>query len=287
LGATDIFRADLSGLGIDINSLALHDSNSRVGGGIASDSGFDPDSVMLSRTFLDVGSLDSPDDLNIDLAKLDVFDFSAAGTVFRPGTQRISVSPTHPDLSGSIEFGDVGLVLDASHLRRVDADGGTDFGNLTFGDGGSLSFNLTSTVSSDGPLYLYVGKDGATGEALEGLVSVSSAFIQPDGDLSTDLGTIGTPGDTTKLTYKFTPVAGSDTFQFEFVVFSEELPEFAEPFAGDAFKVKLNGVEYGALSNGDALTLDNLLLSSDLILNPVGTGPAANETRADAYTKES
>ena len=45
VGATDIFRVDLSGLGIDINSLTLRDSNSKVGGGIASDSGFDLDSV--------------------------------------------------------------------------------------------------------------------------------------------------------------------------------------------------------------------------------------------------
>ena len=288
-GATDIFRADLSGLGIDINSLTLRDSNSHVGGGSASDSGFDVDSVMLSRTFL--AAVDSPDDLNVDLPKLDVFDFSAASTVFHPGTQRSPVNPAHPDLSGSIEFGDVGLVLDASHLGRVDADGVTDLGNLTLGDGGSLAFDLTSTVSTDGPLYLYVGEDGASGEALEGLVSVSSSFVEPDGDLSSDLGTAGIEGDTTKVTYAFTPDAGLNLVEFQFLIFSEELPEFGGGALEDALHIKMNGVEVGALSDGASATLSNLALSPfgpyhpDLILNPPGTGPAADATRADAYTK--
>ena len=288
VGATDIFRADLSGLGIDINSLTLRDSNSKVGGGIASDSGFDLDSVMLSRTLLD--AVASPDDLNIGLANLDVFDFSAAGTVFHPGTQRIDVNPAHPDLSGSIEFGDIGLVLDAPHLGRVDADGISDLGNLTLGDGGSLAFNLTSTVSTDGPLYLYVGEDGAAGETLEGLVSVSSSFIQPDGDLSTDLGNLGTAGDTTKLTYAFMPDAGLNQIEFQFVLFSEELPERGGALS-DIVTIRVNGIDYAALSDGASATLDNLLITPDgpahpdLILNPAGTGPAAALTRADTYTR--
>jgi hypothetical protein len=50
VGATDVYKADLSNLGIDIRSLTLNDSNVRIFGGGDSSSGFDLDFVKLSQT---------------------------------------------------------------------------------------------------------------------------------------------------------------------------------------------------------------------------------------------
>jgi hypothetical protein len=243
----------------------------------------------LSRTLLsNVNNLTAADfNSAAVLPTLDVFDFNAAGMDFRPGSQRGNPTAGVP-VSGATN---TGLILDASHLGVLDADGFTDEGNITLGDGGRLAFDLHPAVSTDEPLYLYVGEDGASGETLEGTISVSSAFIRPDGDLSTDLGTAGAEGDTTRLTYAFTPDAGLDLVEFQFVIFSEELPEFGGGALEDALHIKMNGVEVGALSDGASATLSSLALSPfgpyhpDLILNPPGTGPAADTTRADAYTK--
>ena len=74
-------------------------------------------------------------------------------------------------------------------------------------------------------------------------------------------------------------------------MFSEELAEFAGSEFNDSFKILLNGVNLAHLSNGSAATVNNLMasphvqLSGDLILNPAGTGPLADQVRADAYTK--
>ena len=78
---------------------------------------------------------------------------------------------------------------------------------------------------------------------------------------------------------------------FQFALFSEELAEFAGSDFNDSFKILLNGVNLAHLSNGSAATINNLMasphvqLSDDLILNPAGTGPLADQVRADAYTK--
>jgi Ca2+-binding RTX toxin-like protein len=293
--SSNVYVADLTGLGIDLKSLTLRDSNSHQGGGDGRISGFDLNAIIVSTTELKAGdSLDALNDPSL-MPRLDVFDFSAAGTFLKPGTQRSPSSGA--DLYGTIQFGPDDAILDNgfANLSRFDNPIGTfgPRGFVTLGDGGEIGFNLTPEqgLSTDGPLYLYVAEAFAgTGEQLTGQISVSSNLIQPDGDLSSDLGAAGSAGDTTKLTYKFTPAAGSDTLTFEFVLFSEELPEFAGTFPTDTFKIKLNGVDYAALSDGSAATLNNLMITSpgpthpDLILNPAGTGPASDLTRADAYT---
>ena len=50
---------------------------------------------------------------------------------------------------------------------------------------------------------------------------------------------------TTTVTYHFTPGAGDEMVQFQVVLFSEELPEFAGELDMDTFKFTLNGVEIG------------------------------------------
>ena len=217
------------------------------------------------------------------LRLLDGWNLPCTGTQRSGGTRPVAVN-TDGAFAG--QFVDNGI----ARLDVFDF-GSASTGSVSLGDGGRISFDLTQTVGGSGPLYLYIAEaSAATSEQVSGRVSVSSEHVVPDSDLSTDLGDIGLPGDATKLTYAFTPEAGLNQVEFQFVLFSEELPERGGAL-GDTFSIKVNGIDYMALSDGASATLDNLLLSPDgpqhpdLILNPVGTGPAADLTRADGYTR--
>ena len=95
------------------------------------------------------------------------------------------------------------------------------------------------------PLYLYIAGQGLTGEAVKGQILVSPDGLTPTGDLSTDLGALGADGDTTSLTYTFTPKAGDTAFSLDVVLFTEELPEYNGTDLSDLYSIKLNGVEIG------------------------------------------
>ncbi len=285
-GGSDIFRADLSNLGIDLKSLTIADGNTKIGGAGGTASGFDLDAIALSRIFLP--SVTSGTNLNLfsTLQPLSAFDFSNASITFRPGTQRpptISAFPYGESLDGAAN----GVLVDNSQSTLGRFAFGPDAGSLTLGDGGSISFDLTGPVKTEGPLYLYIGEEGATGETVVGSINVSPDNVEPTGDLSTDLGTPGTEDDITRLTYSFTPKAGDSRFALDVVLFSEELPEFDGTRLTDLFSIQLNGIEIGALSNDAALTIKNLVYSDagDLIDNSPGTGPLADRIRADAYTR--
>ena len=285
ISVTQVYKADLSQLGIDVNSLVLRDNNLKNAGAGGDGSGFDLDFIILSTKELSPADLAAATPALINtLPRLDVFDYSAAAITFEPGTQRGNAVESLSGASGK-------LVLDSAHLALLDADGFTDIGNITLGDGGAIKFDLKETVNTDGPLYLYVGENGAVGETVTGSLSVSPAFVRPEGDLSTDLGAPGLVDDTTRMTMSFTPDAGLNQVQFQFVLFSEELTEFAGSGLPDSVKITVNGIDFAQLSDGKAATLDNLMMSPygplhpDLVLNPAGTGPNADTTRADAYTK--
>jgi hypothetical protein len=164
-GGSDIFRADLSNLGVDIRSFFIADGNTQTGGAGGIASGFDLDAVALSHNRIDsVNSLTNLNDPNV-LPRLDVFDFSAASLEFTPGTQRPPVGfPNGLTLDGAINVDIVDNSQSTLGLFHFDAD----VGSLTLGDGGSLGLQLTQPVSTDGPLYLYIGEEGATGETVIG-----------------------------------------------------------------------------------------------------------------------
>ncbi len=281
-----IYRADLSNLGIDINSLTLKDSGNFIGGSPGEYSGFDVDAVALSHTFVDGDGTDPvATDMN-NIGALGVFDFSAAGLVFTPGTQR-SGAYQSPDMHDLIN----GLVDNSrATLGAFDSSGfvGTD-GMLSLGDNGSLGLNLTAPVSTNGPLYLYVGEAGISSETISGDIDVSSGRLDAPNDMSTDFGAPGPAGDDISFTYNFQVTDPNiQDITFQFALFSEELAEFAGSQFNDTFKILLNGVNLAHLSDGAAATVNNLMasphvqLSDDLIFNPAGS---SLDTRADAYTK--
>lgn len=282
---TTIYRADLTNLGIDVRSLLLTDSGSAVGGSPGRFSGFDLDAIVLSDKFID--TVPSATALNdgVFLPKKDVFDFSSSSVFLKPGSQRFGAEQA-ADLNGTIN----GMLDGLNTLDVFDATGSTaTIGRrVTLGDGGSIGFNLKEAVGTKQPLYLYISESGISDqETVRASVSASSDTITPTGDLSTDLGTAGPDGDTTRLSYSFSPKAGDTAFSFQAVLFSEELPEYDGTSLTDLFSIKINGIEIGALSNGAALDVKSLVYSNsgDLIYNPAGSGPLADKIKADAFTK--
>jgi Ca2+-binding RTX toxin-like protein len=310
-GGSTVYRADLSALGIDLNSIVLGDRSGGFGGGGGLVSGFDIDALVLSSTRLD--GLANLTDFNNGalLPRLDVFGFNAAEAQFYPGTQRpgSTAYPNSPDLFGSVN----GLPdFATATLNTVDASGYGGPGMLSLGDTGSVGFDLRETVSAEGPLYLYVVESGDTlAEQLQTGLTASTNRLNSPTDLSTDLGLPGEEGDTVSMTYRFTPTDADGNIDatvtevaFDFVFFSEELVEYAQSEFNDDFKIELNGINLARLSDGSYASVNTLYapaagpeakssiyelltedVESDLIYNPVGSGPSADETRADGYSK--
>lgn len=184
VNGTAIFRADLSGLTLaEIQSITLIDSNSRTGGSPGQYSGFDLDAIKLSTAFATTASGASA------ATSLAAFDFSPAGTFLTPGTQR---APADAKLHGTDASG---AAVDAAFATLGSFDAvwfGT--GSVTLGDGGRISFNLSTPVSTAG-LYLYIGEvSGDPGESIAGSLLVSSAPVPEPSTYSLLLGGLGAAG---------------------------------------------------------------------------------------------
>lgn len=282
---TGVYYADLSSIGVDINSITIADSGSGVGGAGGKLSGFDLDAIKFSNILAT-----SATEVNA-LVGLDVFDFSPGRTFFTPGNQRPSVNPpVQRDLFGTIN-GNVNNAV--ATLDSFDADGSiaTFSGAVSLGDGGKIGFNLKSTIPQGNPLYLYIGESADNGEVAAGNISVSNRPISGLSDLSTDFGLPGAFNDTISLQIDFDVDDTVDQLFFQYVFGSEELVEYGGSAFNDAFSLELNGFNLATLSDAATVNINNLAPSSfgsyhpDLIYNPVGTGPASNITKLDGYTK--
>jgi hypothetical protein len=172
---TAVFKADLSSVGIaNILSLTIADNSAGLGGSPGQFSGFDLDALILSTTDCATAACAQ------GLIGMNVFDFTPAGTFFTPGVQRV---PVDPKLFGT---GVTGNTVDnaVATLAALDANSTTAlppavpaaFGFVSLGDGGVLSFNLTSLVSTSG-LFLYIGEVGNNGEVAAGSITVSERAI--------------------------------------------------------------------------------------------------------------
>jgi len=177
--ATAIYRANLTDLGFDLNSILIKDNSGGLGGSPGAFSGFDLDAIKLSNSLINTaGDISS-------IAGLNVFDFSSTGTLFTPGSQRLPVAPAL--------FGTTGTEIDnaIATLGSFDANsttGPTALGFASLGDNGSVGFNLTSAVSTTTPLYLYIGEVGDNGEVAAGQITVSDKPIESVPEPATLLG---------------------------------------------------------------------------------------------------
>ncbi len=282
---TGVYVANLANLGVDIKSLAIADSSSGSAGASGKYSGFDLDGIKLSHTLAK-----SATEVNA-LPSLNVFDFSSTGTILTPGTQTPGAYIA-PDLNGTLN----GFVNNGfATLENFDAYSLTDSNNkgaFSLGNGGKVGFNLTDAVSTTAaPLYLYIGESGDNGEVAAGNISVSNRPISGLNDLSTDFGALGAKDDDISLKFSFDADAPAQTLYFQFVFGSEELAEYGGSDFNDAFSLELNGFNMAQLSDSAAVTINNLAprpfapYNSDLVYNPVETGPASSQTKLDGYTK--
>jgi PEP-CTERM motif len=166
--ATGVLQADLTSIGIgQIASITIQDNSHGVGGSPGQFSGFDLDAVVLSTVDIssatDVGTL----------TRAGTFDF--AHSVFAAGAQRVPVDPAL--------FGTAGGAVDNS-VATLDAfDGNATtvipgaFGFVSLGDGGILSLNLVTPITTGGPLFLYIGEVGNNGEVASSNVDVSDTAV--------------------------------------------------------------------------------------------------------------
>lgn len=165
VAATAVFRADLSSAAIGtLQSITILDKSSGLGGAAGQFSGFDLDAIILSTTSCDSAVCVA------GLSPLSAFNYSG-GVIFTPGAQR---DPADAKLFGT---GPTGSTVDdaVATLGLFDGESiagpGAD-GFVSLGDGGKISFNLTSALSTSG-LYLYLGEVGDNGEALAGEITIS------------------------------------------------------------------------------------------------------------------
>lgn len=190
--STAAFRADLSGVGLtEILSITINDNSSQLGGAAGQFSGFDLDAIILSTTFCADATCVA------GLAGLSVFDYSATGTLFTPGTQRAPAAAKlfGTDVTGT-QVDNVVATLNAFDGNSTTAIPGAD-GFVSMGDNGVLSFNLTSATSTTG-LYLYLGEVGDNGEAIAGSIEVDNTVVtrvaEPESMLLFGLGLLGVMG---------------------------------------------------------------------------------------------
>jgi hypothetical protein len=195
---TAVYYAEISNLPSDIKSITIADSNTKLGGTTGRFSGFDLDAIKISNVLVN-----NADDIN-STPGLNVFNFTT-GVVFTPGTQRPRVNSTDPEVGEDL-FGESNGTINNSvaTLQSFDANSTsalvtdsanptTAFGFASLGDGGKISFNLSSPIpANSSPLYLYIGEVGDNGEVVNGEIALSDKAVQvPEASSIAALSLIG------------------------------------------------------------------------------------------------
>lgn len=168
-----------------------------------------------------------------------------------------------------------------------DTTGLSNFSISTTGD--AAAFGLFN----DDPFALGSGIVLSTGNAIElgGQNSEDGGIIADwaaPNDLSTDLGPQGTQGDATSLSISFDADTSVEKLFFEYVFGSEEFVEFGGSTFNDSFELLLNGENLATLTDGQSVTINNLVpdpegsYHPDFISNPTGS---TTMTKLDGYTK--
>jgi hypothetical protein len=148
--------------------------------------------------------------------------------------------------------------------------------------------NAFGTFTND-PLGLNSGIVLSTGNVTE----IPGANLDDGDNLSTDFGASGVEGDFTELNLSFFADSTAEKLFFKYVFGSEEFLEYAGTTFNDSFELLLNGTNMARLTDGQTVTINNLVPNSgyrptdhpDYINNPSLTGLAANIIKLDGYTK--
>ena len=152
-GQIGVYRVDLSQSGFgSIASVTIHDDNV-ISGWSGGHSGFDLDFVKVSST----NTLAA--DAAVALTGDAVFDFNS-GVVFEPGFLRPVAAGDDPAWNRNL-LGTTGAKVYSAEQSTLGVAAGrsNDIGALSLGEGGEVSFVLTSPVQAAGK-YLYYGDFG-------------------------------------------------------------------------------------------------------------------------------
>lgn len=185
-----------------------------------------------------------------------------------------------------------------------DTAGLSNFGLTVYDDLGRVNDQAFGLFSND-PFGLGEGIVLSTGRVIDlpGQNTEDGGrnanYQNPQADLSTDFapqgpmadtGYAGYEGDSITLELSFDADSTVDKVFFKYVFGSEEFVEFGGTQFNDSFKMLLNGESLALLSDGKAVTINNLVpdpneetsYHPDFIYNPVGSGI---NTKLDGFTK--
>jgi hypothetical protein len=161
---------------------------------------------------------------------------------------------------------------------------------------GLSNFSLSITgdarafgIFTDDPFGLTSGVVLSTGKVTD----IPGENRGDSGNLSTDFSPSGVEGDLTQLNLSFFADSTADKLFFKYVFGSEEFLEYAGTSFNDRFELLLNGTNLARLTDGQTVTINNLVPNSgdrstdnpDYIDNPSVTGLAAKIIKLDGYTK--
>jgi len=161
---------------------------------------------------------------------------------------------------------------------------------------GLSNFSLSITgdarafgIFNDDPFGLTSGVVLSTGKVTD----IPGENRGNSGNLSTDFSAPNVEGDLTQLNLSFFADSTADKLFFKYVFGSEEFLEYAGTSFNDSFELLLNGTNMARLTDGQTVTINNLVPNSgyrptdhpDYINNPSVTGLAANIIKLDGYTK--
>lgn len=202
--STGVYRISLASLGISkIRSITIRDDNF-ISGGTGAASGFDLDFIKLSYS-----NSTSPSSI-ADLAGEPVFDFTN-GVRFQRGYEQTWSFGDNDSWNRAYLFGTDpagNFVPGIPTLGTRDGANGVESGAVSLGEGGTITFTLTQSISTDG-LYLYYGDVGGGNDGSY-VVFSDSASQAPDEGVTL----IGTSGDDEIILgtgFNATLGAGNDT----------------------------------------------------------------------------
>jgi hypothetical protein len=211
----------------------------------------------------------------------------------------MAISTMMKKLSMPLSIAVVGIVGAPAMAFNVTQNNNTsDLLNALLGNTSGLSNFSITTTGNAAAFGLFIGSDAfglgsgvvlSTGKVTDIPGVNTSSVYNPD--LSTSFGTLGdTPGsyDLAKLDISFKADSTKDKVFFQYVFGSEEFKEYGGSSFNDSFELLLNGVNLAKLSDGNTVTINNLVpnpsgpFNPDYINNPAGPGTV---TKLDGYTK--
>jgi Ca2+-binding RTX toxin-like protein len=222
--------------------------------------------------------------INLNVVNDSFFEGNVAETVtltLTPSANYTVVQPPAPINAGAA-FSIVGATAQEV-LSNLLGDT-TGLSNITIAATGNT---LAYGIFNNDPFNLGTGIALSTGK-------VSDLNSANTGNKSTSFSSTGSGGvfDPVKLKIEFDADSSASQVFFEYIFGSEEFIDYSGSSVNDAFTLKLNGVNLAKLSNGSAVTINNLTPSqtpstwnSDYINNPIGTGPLQDKVTLDGYTK--